>query len=577
MTASPLEATVQSRWDAARTHFAGRAPEVLRAVVVWSLGADVAVSRGLSKAFLRRWTAEARALGVDAAACRRWWSTLRPLTPAPTALDLGRAYELLRHEGRRAVGRYFTPEALTQHTVALAQPWVTEADASRWEVCDPACGGGAFLLAALAVLGSDGARRCWGADIDAGAVAVTRLALWLAGDAVPGLWPALVAHVVVGDALADATLPSRRFDLVVGNPPWLAYAGRAAVPLEPEARAALRRRYGAFKGFPTLHGAMLQRAMELTKEGGAMAMIVPSPVADLAGYGPTRAAVRNYGAVCGPLEALSDTFPGVEMPCMVAVVRRRSVEARCDQAPWALRSAVSVTAGDAAPAPAWWSSRRCGPPWPPETFRDMGFQSAGRVVAEALHRSPATVDPAWIALREGKDVVPFVARAPRVWLDPEASALQASGARLRSAADYARVSFVLRQTARWPIAARVDDGVAFRNSLLAGFASETWPVRLLVALLNSAVVRAQHREAHRDGRQRVFPQVKVGHLRGLATPGCLDDPKARALCALSERLEAAGEAGDAAALLALDRLVLEAYGLPATEADVEALRGWIAG
>ncbi len=577
MTASPWETAVRARWDAACTHFVGLPAEALRAAVVGSVGAEVAASQGLSRAFLRRWGAEAPSSGLDPAACRRWWSTLVPLTPAPTPLDLGRAYEVMRHEGRRAVGRYFTPEALTAYTVALARPWVTEPDPARLTVCDPTCGGGAFLLAALAVLGPDGARRCWGADIDAGAVAVTRWALWLAGGAAPGLWPALVAHVVVGDALSDATLPSRGFDLVVGNPPWLAYAGRAAAPLEPEARAALRRRYGAFKGFPTLHGAMLQRAIELTREGGAMAMIVPSPVADLGGYGPTRAAVRNYGAVCGPLEALSDTFPGVEMPCMVAVVRRRSAEARFDPSPWALRSPVSVRSGDAVQAPTWWSSRKCGPPWPPETFRDMGFQSAGRVVAEALHRRPETVDPGWIALREGKDVLPFVARPPRVWLDPSAPAVQAAGARLRSAGDYTRVAFVLRQTARWPIAARVGDGVAFRNSLLAGFASEAWPARLVVALLNSAAVRAQHREAHRDGRQRVFPQVKVAHLRGLATPGCLDAPKIHALCALTDRLEAAGEAGDAAALLALDRLVLEAYGLPATEEAVRALRAFVGG
>ncbi len=161
-------------------------------------------------------------------------------------------------------------------------------------------------------------------------------------------------------------------------------------------------------------------------------------------------------------------------------------------------------------------------------------------------------------------MTPFVARAPRLWLDPDAPAVAAAGCRVRGPEVFARVDLVLRQTARWPIAARVLDGVGFRNSLLAGYASPVWSALLLVALLNSVVVRAQHRALHRDGRQRTFPQVKVAHLRALATPGCLEQETAAAMMALAARLETAGEAGDAEAAWALDWLSLAAYGLPDT-------------
>jgi hypothetical protein len=71
--------------------------------------------------------------------------------------------------------------------------------------------------------------------------------------------------------------------------------------------------------------------------------------------------------------------------------------------------------------------------------------------------------------------------------------------------------------------------------------------------------------------------VKVAHLRALATPGCLDEDTAAAMMALAARLETAGEAGDAEAAWALDRLSLAAYGLPDTDAAVEALRAYVAG
>jgi predicted RNA methylase len=571
MTPGGVEAEARAHLAWLRAQGTGLDDAALRVAVVWAFARAVARARGLGPKLARLWRVRAVALGLSPTV---WDGADAPTCSAHDPVQLGTAYEVLRAEGRRAAGRYYTPAALAAAVVARACAAVSSRDASQWTVCDPACGGGAFLLAALDVLGEGGARRCWGADIDAGAAETARLSVWLAAGASAGLWPALGRQIVAGDALAEGTLRDGRFDLVVGNPPWLAYAGRAAAPLTGEAREAMRRRYRAMAGFPTLHGAFLQRAMELAAEGGAMGMLVPTPVADLAGYGPTRAAVRCHGRVCKPLDDLSESFPGVGVSCMVAVAVKEARAARDDASPWVLRGR-EVSAGPGLPS--WWRTRREGPPWPAETFRDLGFQSGGRVVAEALHRAEAPAHPRWIALREGRDVTPFVARAPRLWLDPDAPAVAAAGCRVRGPEVFARVDLVLRQTARWPIAARVHDGVGFRNSLLAGFASPAWPALLLVALLNSVVVRAQHRALHRDGRQRTFPQVKVAHLRALATPGCLGEDTAAAMMALAARLETAGEAGDAEAAWALDRLSLAAYGLPDTDAAVEALRAYVAG
>jgi hypothetical protein len=253
---------------------------------------------------------------------------------------------------------------------------------------------------------------------------------------------------------------------------------------------------------------------------------------------------------------------------------REARAARDDPSPWAL-CGRDVSAGPSLPP--WWRTRREGPPWPAETFRDLGFQSGGRVVAEALHRAEGADASALDRAAGGQGRDAFVARTPRLWLDPTRPRWRRRAVACAGPEVFARVDLVLRQTARWPIAARVQDGVGFRNSLLAGFASPAWPALLLVALLNSVVVRAQHRALHRDGRQRTFPQVKVAHLRALATPGCLGKETAEAMMALAARLETAGEAGDAEAAWAIDRLSLAAYGLPDTDAAVEALRAYVAG
>jgi hypothetical protein len=101
-------------------------------------------------------------------------------------------------------------------------------------------------------------------------------------------------------ALADGTVPffsyevhapsiaaSGGFTLVVGNPPWV-----RAERLPPATRRALGDRYrwwraprgAGFRHQPDLAVAFLERSMELTRPGGAVALLLPSKVAS-ADYG----------------------------------------------------------------------------------------------------------------------------------------------------------------------------------------------------------------------------------------------------------------------------------------------------
>ncbi len=117
-----------------------------------------------------------------------------------------------------------------------------------------------------------------------------------------------------------------------------------------------------------------------------------------------------------------------------------------------------------------------------------------------------------VPVREGTDVREFELMPARYHVDP-----QALGKRLRAPAEFHQVCVLVRQTARYPIAA-ISDGLAFRNSLLACLSHPELSAPALAALLNSTLVRWHHYMRFRDARQPILPQVKISHLRAIPAP-----------------------------------------------------------
>ncbi len=514
----------------------------------------------------------------------------------------------------RALGRYYTPPALVDAVLDGALGPLRVAGA-RPRVLDPACGDGRFLVAAARSIArmqadtGDGAvlreviRGCvYGVDRDADAVAAARATLAEAGGIAPDD-PALLAHLRVGDALlgADPGAPSAGsdaddadtvaqidgvasadpsaraaalgvlhwrwafpavfadggFDAVIGNPPWIAHGGRAAQPLAPGIRAYYRARYAAFAGYPTTHGAFVQRAASLLRTGGRLGLVVPASVLELHGYAPTRAA---HDALCEVDPALPDfgegRFEGVTQPCAALLSTRRTDPARAVRgAPWACARDDLDAVARGLLARVETLSRL-----PPSLFGDRGLQSSPSMRA----RFRCEADGEALPLREGRDIEAFRLGPPRIHV-PRDALLGAT----RSAEG---VAVLIRQTARFPGAARAD-GAWFRNSVLAGFEGPGWPADLLVALLNASFVRWLHHARFRDARQPVLPQLKIGHLRAIPAPPHLDGPRRGAILALSAELSARDAGIDSRARARLDALIADAYGLDAAErARVETWR-----
>jgi hypothetical protein len=81
--------------------------------------------------------------------------------------------------------------------------------------------------------------------------------------------------------------------------------------------------------------------------------------------------------------------------------------------------------------------------------------------------------------------------------------------------------------------------------------------------LNSSLYRALHLARQRDGRQSVFPQVKIAHLRSLPRPPRSSASSWQSVSALTR---AASESTPSAALRqALDEAVFELFQLQPSE------------
>ncbi|HEX6419975.1 MAG TPA: N-6 DNA methylase [Acidimicrobiales bacterium] len=185
---------------------------------------------------------------------------------------------------RRAQGLHVTPRWLADHLVGLALPDVAGATGAS-TLCDPACGGGAFLLAAARRLHAGGASRrdvvrhlLWGADVDPVGLATAEaaLALW-AGEAPPP------GRLVVADPLAAGAAawpdpPAGGFAAVAGNPPFLSQLGRATAR-SPASRRRLRARFGpALRPYTDTAWLFLLVGCELARPGGRVVLVQPQSV-----------------------------------------------------------------------------------------------------------------------------------------------------------------------------------------------------------------------------------------------------------------------------------------------------------
>lgn len=207
----------------------------------------------------------------------QWGPPVAVVIPKEAACPelLGALHETLLDDGtRRRSGSFYTPSNVASVVVDWALgDWLHESPV----VCDPAVGGGAFLLAAANALLAVGLSpeeivgQCLiGADLDPVAVAVTEaaLALWCGGKAIPRL--------LVADALTlhEDDWPERP-DVVVGNPPFLSQLSLATARTREEANALTLRFGEGMGGYADTAALFWVMTSRLVSPGGRVALVLP--------------------------------------------------------------------------------------------------------------------------------------------------------------------------------------------------------------------------------------------------------------------------------------------------------------
>ena len=218
-------------------------------------------------------------------------SVLQP-TSLPAQVDLflppERAVE--RRSVRKAAGAYYTPKYITDFlaTECVEEHFASTGGEEPPRIIDFACGSGSFLVAAvdkvLRHLKSIDPDRAWGReiieggyiagiDVDAKAVTAARLHLWQRLIEEPHALPLpnLSDVVIEGDGLRRETWGhlNRSYDIVLGNPPFLATSLVAS-------REELEAQFTTARGRFDFSSLFVEQAINVLGEGGRLGLVVPN-------------------------------------------------------------------------------------------------------------------------------------------------------------------------------------------------------------------------------------------------------------------------------------------------------------
>jgi type I restriction-modification system DNA methylase subunit len=260
----------------------------------------------------------------------------------------------------------------TKATEARRKELVQKLDAYRdWllglTICDPACGSGAFLNAALEFLIAEhcyvdeltnklmGAsigfnwtpndileHNLFGVDINEEAVEIARLSLWLRTAQKGRKLSNLSSNIKTGNSLIDdkAVVGEKAFnwkeefkdvfdrggfDVVIGNPPYVDIKG-----LSKEIVHYIFQKYSTANNRINLFSVFIERSFQFLKDGGKFSFIIPSSLLTQESYKDIRKEIVSYSKMESIVRLPNESFGGsvgeVKVDTIILTFSFRKVE-----------------------------------------------------------------------------------------------------------------------------------------------------------------------------------------------------------------------------------------------------------
>ncbi|MFB3881956.1 MAG: N-6 DNA methylase [Armatimonadota bacterium] len=519
-----------------------------------------------------------------------------------TAVDgLGELCQQAASPTRRRMGCYYTPRWVAEMVARSCVRGLSDARTSvagaapSLKILDPAAGAGALLVAmvdAIADASGEGEEdndvrrsvvsRCLiGHELDPLAAEACRLSLWLTASR-PGR-PAIVPQraVQVRDTLAVPP-PRRRYDIVIGNPPW-------GVELPPERAAEIAAAFPqALGGHRDSFLFFLALAAESARGDGALGMVLPDAVLSQVRYeGVRQHLLRRFRPL--RIDRLGKApFPEVTAPaCCLCLIGRGIAPTSYPTLDHGLRR----RAADGGPPAGRVHTPRDAPLTAPHhsfiappseqtrllgelgarlrplgeltatfSFHDCGINyptaAAGRRILYTGERQHS----ADIPVTRGRDFRALTAIGSSAWLrhDWQQQTCGCTGVSVRAELYREVPKLLLRQTGDRPVATLDREGVFFGRSVIAITGRSEQELLWLAAVLNSSTFAALYRSfAPETGRP--FAQVKVSKLKLVPVPPL--EQVAR-LADVAAQVSAESEVERRESLMAeMDDGVARAYGL----------------
>ena len=526
-------------------------------------------------------------------------------------------YEQLLGETQKYDAAYYTPRHVVDLVLDELLPW--QGGAAQPSILDPSCGSGIFLAEAFRRLAyrhtiADQQPPSFdrlatllitsihGVDKNEAAIGVSAFSLYLAlleHVHPPTAWrearlPVLVnRNLIASDFFAHHNLSQRRFDLIVGNPPW-----RNA--LSPAAAEYVRNADIKLPDKQIAH-AFLWRATELAEEGGTVGLVLPaksllhnrSKSAETARRGIFRS--LNVETVVDLSPVRRETFGAATEPASIAIIRgrrgardltgtlhisprRTPLAAAIDGIVVSQENIRHVPQALAATTTDVWKAYLWGGPADfnlithlRETFPSLkavadkhgwlsgqGFQikggdenDASELVGMALLPT-SSVGPMYLHARPSEVVTDAVMHRPRI------SQIQI----------YKAPHVIMRKGfSDYPTSVFLDFDAAFTDGLfaLAGPAQDADELRIVSALLNSSVARYWFFMTSSSwGVER--EQIQLTEYLTLPIPPVDGDVRKRIVSAVNEAVSKRLDEGEQ--LRILDAAVFHAYGFTPSEQDL---------